>query len=144
MFVEKNRSTWNLLTARLSVAQRPITFETTSPPAVRLVGNELKAIGSLDRSNTLELIDKGQRAYEKGLGNLVINLAQVEEISLAGLFGLYSLVMIFRGEKPPAYADGHSALAQMKRDMEAGVFSSAVVFKNVSARHEEQLALLGY
>ena len=143
MFVERI-SLWNTLSKLWTAAPAPISFETNHPQSVRLVGNELKAQGSIDQTNFLKLIEKGKNAYAAGVRELVVNLETVDRISNAGLFALYSLALIFDGKEPPSYSDGHSALAQMKHDLNIGVATPAIVFANASAGHEGQLAMLGY
>ena len=122
MLARKNSSIWTKIAESFSLSGKPITFEIKQPQTVRLAGNTIKVVGSLKGSNYLDLIEKGREATYAGMEQLTVDLAQTDQITNTGLFALYSVIKLFRGEEPPVYTDGFSALAQMKQDMQVKVW----------------------
>ena len=60
----------------------------------------LQATGALDRFTYPDLINKARELYENGQRSLLVDLSEVQEIGISGLFALNSIGLIFRGEEP--------------------------------------------
>lgn len=81
----------------------------------------LHLIGKLDGSNYRELINAGQKLYDSGLRNLLIDLSQLTFMSSAGISALHRLALVFRGEKQSAMEEGWAAYRAISRDRETGL-----------------------
>jgi len=116
----------------------------SSAEVVRVVGNEIKITGPLDRKSYLQVIEAGRKVYKQGYKQLVINLERVKNISTPGLFALYSLLLIFQGQEPPMHIGGHAALSQMSHDLKHKNIGSPLQFENGSAQLVSILDQVGF
>ena len=73
----------------------------------------LHAEGELDRFTYGELIYKARELYENGKRFLIVDMGGVREIGISGLFALYSVAMLFRGEEPLDSEGGWAAVRSM-------------------------------
>ena len=73
----------------------------------------LQAQGELDRFIYLDLINKARELYENGQRRLIVDMSGVREVGLSGFFALYSVAMLFRGEKPLDPEGGMAAFRWM-------------------------------
>lgn len=78
----------------------------------------LQAQGELDRFTYLDLINKARELYENGQRFLIVDMSGVREIGIAGLFALYSITLLFRGEEPLDPEGGWAALYSMANHLD--------------------------
>ena len=83
----------------------------------------LQAQGELDRFTYLDLINKARELYENGQRRLIVDMSGVREVGLSGFFALYSVAMLFRGQKPLDPEGGVVALRLMADTMHDGPHS---------------------
>ena len=77
----------------------------------------LQTRGELDRFTFCNLINKAQELYENGQRFLIIDMSELQDVALTGFFALYSVAMLFRGEKPLDPEGGVVALRMMAEYM---------------------------
>ncbi len=75
--------------------------------------------GKLDRNTYLDLIDKAREIYDSGQKFLVLDLSQVSELEISGVFALYSIAMIFQGERPLDPEGGWAAVRSMASHLDS-------------------------
>jgi hypothetical protein len=78
----------------------------------------LQAQGELNRFTFEDLINKARELYENGQCRLIVDMSEVGEVSLSGVFALYSVAVLFRGEKPLDPEGGIAALSSMVNYLE--------------------------
>lgn len=78
----------------------------------------LQALGELDRFTYPDLINKARELYENGQRFLIVDISEVQEMGLSGLFALYSIAMIFQGEEPLDSEGGAVAMRSMASHLE--------------------------
>ena len=70
--------------------------------------------GKLNGENYIQLIDAAQALHNKNHRNLILDLTELQRISLAGLFALHSVAAIFNDQEPLDPEGGWQALRTMK------------------------------
>ena len=76
--------------------------------------------GDLDASSYLELVNTAQKLYNAGVRSLLLDLADLEFISSAGLASLHIVTKMFRGEKTDS-EDGWGTYKEIDRERESGL-----------------------
>ena len=76
---------------------------------------------NLDGENYTQLISAAQELYDKNHRKLILDLAEVQKISMAGLFALHSVAAIFNGQEPLNGEDGWQAMRAMKHDLDTNL-----------------------
>lgn len=84
--------------------------------------------GILDFPILSGLIESAKGVYESGQRFLIIDMEGIGDIGIAGLFALYSIAMIFRGEEPLSPEGGLTALRSMAHHVD-GVSPNLKLFK---------------
>ncbi len=77
--------------------------------------------GALDSFRYHELIDQARKVYEEGGRYIVLDMSDVPAIGMSGLFALYSVAVLLRGEEPPDPAAGWQAYHTMAHGLEGGM-----------------------
>ena len=71
--------------------------------------------GDLDASSYLDLVDTAQKLYNVGVRSLLLDLADLDFISSAGLASLHIVMKMFRGEKADP-EDGWGTYKEIERE----------------------------
>lgn len=74
--------------------------------------------GELDASNFESLVTETQLLHDKGMRNLLLDLAQLSFVSSAGLIGLHRLALIMRGEVLEEAEEGWGAFHAASFDLD--------------------------
>lgn len=77
--------------------------------------------GALDSFKYQALIDQARKVYERGGRYIVLDMGDVPAIGMSGLFALYSVAVLLRGEEPPDPAAGWHAYHAMVHGLEGGM-----------------------
>src|SRR5215216_5037226 len=77
---------------------------------VQWVGNHLTLPQDLDASCYQEVITATKQVYASGELEIVVDLRNVQQIELSGLFALHCIALIMRGKTVPDPAHGWHAL----------------------------------
>jgi len=98
--------------------------------------------GMLDGTNFTELIDKAKQLFGAGTENLVLDMEKCEFMSSAGIWAIYSISLIARGEEPPNPEHGWAAFRSMGKDINEGL---DINFKmsNLKAKVKQSLEITG-
>ena len=76
--------------------------------------------GDLDASSYLDLVDTAQKLYNVGVRSLLLDLADLDFISSAGLASLHIVMKMFRGEKADP-EDGWGTYKEIERGLQVNV-----------------------
>jgi anti-anti-sigma factor len=76
----------------------------------------LKTKGQIDGSNYEELIDKAKIAIDAGTTDILLDLADTEYMSTAGMVAIQSIARMLRGEAAPDTSGGWDAIHDIARD----------------------------
>ena len=76
--------------------------------------------GKLDGGSYRGFVEAAQKVYDSGAMNILIDLTDVSFLSSAGISGLHSVALMFRGEKSDPEA-GWDAFRAIDRDRGSGV-----------------------
>ena len=71
--------------------------------------------GDLDASSYLDLVNTAQKLYNVGVRSLLLDLADLDFISSAGLASLHIVMKMFRGEKADP-EDGWGTYKEIERE----------------------------
>ena len=112
---------------------------TQKPGAVVLL--HLK--GVLDGTSYRDLISEGQKLYDGGARDLVLDLSQLTFMSSAGISALHRVALIFRGEKHAEMEEGWGAYHAISRDRGSGL-QHHVKLLNPPERVQHALELVGF
>lgn len=82
----------------------------------------LRARGKLDAKTYLDLIAKSQEIYISGQRNLLVDLNEISEIGLAGLFALYYTATLFQENMVIEIESGWPALHTMVNRLQTSCF----------------------
>lgn len=102
----------NISLLNLSVAQ----LQTRVPITI------LRAEGKLNALTYLDMIAKSQEIYISGQRNLLVDLGDVSEIGLAGLYALYYAALLFQEKEVMDVAGGWSAFHTLADRLQASPF----------------------
>ena len=78
----------------------------------------LQPHGNLDRFTYLDLIEQSKKVYDSGQRFLILDLSEITTIGLAGLYALYSIVLLFRGQQPLEPDEGWAAMRWMANHLD--------------------------
>ena len=98
--------------------------------------------GDLDASSYLDLVNSAQKLYDDGVRRLVLDLANLDFISSAGLASLHIIVRMFRGEKTDPEG-GWGTYKAIDRKRESG-FQKNVKLLNPSSEVDRVLETVGF
>ena len=98
--------------------------------------------GDLDASSYLELVNTAQKLYNAGVRSLLLDLADLEFISSAGLASLHIVTKMFRGEKTDS-EDGWGTYKEIDRERESGL-QKHVKLLNPSPEVDKVLDTVGF
>lgn len=76
--------------------------------------------GQLDGTSYQQLIQAAQTVAQPQTKQLILDMAHLHKITLAGFFGLHSVAAVLNGEKPLTPEAGWAAVRAMKNDLEDG------------------------
>ena len=76
--------------------------------------------GDLDASSYLDLVNTAQKLYNVGARSLLLDLANLDFISSAGLASLHIVMKMFRGEKADP-EDGWGTYKEIERGLQVNV-----------------------
>jgi anti-anti-sigma factor len=76
--------------------------------------------GDLDASSYLDLVNIAQKLYNAGVRSLLLNLADLDFISSAGLASLHIVTKMIRGEEADP-EDGWGTYREIDRERESGL-----------------------
>jgi anti-anti-sigma regulatory factor len=76
----------------------------------------LRPAGVLDWSNYHDLIMQAQAARTKGARHLVVDMSDIERVSIAGLVGLHVVAWLAHDAAPPDHESGWEALRALVED----------------------------
>jgi hypothetical protein len=99
----------------------------------------LRAHGNLDCFTYQDLIAKSQEIYNQGYKDLILDIHEVSQIGISGLFALYSVAMLFQGERPANPEEGWAGLYTMSRHLKGNLSSH---FKVLRPQEEIKKALI--
>lgn len=69
--------------------------------------------GVLDRKSYYEFLMQTKRLYHDGISNLTLDMTNVIQVDLSGIYALHAAAKIFRGEQYPRYEYGYAGLRHM-------------------------------
>lgn len=78
----------------------------------------LRPHGNLDRLTYLDLIDRSKEVYDSGQRHLILDMSDITNVALSGLYALYSIAMLFRGEEPLDPEGGWAAMRWMANHLD--------------------------
>lgn len=99
--------------------------------------------GKLDGSNYETLIDAGQKLFESGSRDLLLDLADLTYLSSAGISALHRVAMLFQGKQRGELEEGWQAFRAIERDRSDGV-QKHVKLLNPTHGVEAVLKLVGF
>ena len=99
----------------------------------------LKPDKALNHRNYLAFIENGKNALKNGACQLEIDFTNVEQVTMAGLFALYSLSLLNEGNEPPPYSDGRGAINRMGLDLAEDDWATSLTLKGLCGAVEQQL-----
>jgi anti-anti-sigma regulatory factor len=70
----------------------------------------VRLVGDVDAACYREVIKAGQKVFNSGARNLLLDLSEVSFMSSSGLIALHSLALIMRGERYPNLDQDHHAM----------------------------------
>jgi hypothetical protein len=76
----------------------------------------LRPTGALDRSNYNDLIAQAWAARDAGAHYLIVDLSDVERVSIAGLVGLHVVARLAHAAQPPSPEAGWAAIQALAED----------------------------
>jgi anti-anti-sigma regulatory factor len=76
----------------------------------------LRPAGVLDWSNYHDLIMQAQAARSKGVRHLIVDMSDIERVSIAGLVGLHVVARLAQDAAPPDEESGWEALRALAED----------------------------
>jgi len=102
--------------------------ETSSPSlvikAIEMTPGSVKlsATGKLDADSYMDMVNKAEDLYQRGARNLELDLADLTDVHMSGLYALHCAAKIFRGEVYPSREYGIAGLRQMvEENLDAGL-----------------------
>jgi len=98
--------------------------------------------GDLDASSYLDLVNTAQKLYNAGVRSLLLNLADLDFISSAGLASLHIVTKMFRGEEADS-EDGWGTYREIDRERESGLQKN-VKLLNPSTEVDNVLDTVGF
>ncbi|HEX9921253.1 MAG TPA: hypothetical protein VGD99_01200 [Anaerolineae bacterium] len=78
----------------------------------------LQPHGNLDRFTYLDLIDKSRAVHDSGQPFLILDLSDITDVGLAGLYALYSIALLFQGREPLDPEEGWAAMRSMANHLD--------------------------
>lgn len=81
----------------------------------------LRLAGTLDGASYLDLIARAKKLYAAGTRHMIIDLAEVTNLTSAGVLAIHQVVMLLRGETPPDPEAGWQAFHAMAEDLGSGI-----------------------
>ena len=69
--------------------------------------------GKLDYITYLDLIAKGREVYQVGYKDLILDMSDISEVGISGLFALCSLALLFQDQEPASPEEGWTGLHVM-------------------------------
>jgi hypothetical protein len=115
------------------VTAAPAISEAT-PGVVQWVGNHLTLPRELDASCYHDVIAAAQQIYTSGESEILVDLREVAQVELSGLFALHCLALTMRGQTLPDPTDGWHALRTAAEQNLAAGCCEQVKLINGSAR----------
>ena len=83
---------------------------------------KLSVAGKLNTDSYMDMVYKVQDLYRRGTQNLELDLADVTDVQMSGLYALHCTAKIFRGEVYPNRELGIAGLRHMVEDnLDAGL-----------------------
>lgn len=77
--------------------------------------------GELDASSYKDLIAKGQKAYDAGARDILLDFGDMSFISSSGIVAIHSISLILRGETPSDPESGWETFHAIDRDRDTGL-----------------------
>jgi anti-anti-sigma regulatory factor len=69
--------------------------------------------GKLDYFTYLDLIAKGREVYQGGYKDLILDMSDISEVGISGLFALCSVALLFQDQEPASPEEGWTGLHVM-------------------------------
>jgi anti-anti-sigma regulatory factor len=100
----------------MHITQTHIASSEAQPEATTTI---LDVHGTLDGTGIQTLLESVQANMEKGSRRMIINLAEVDSVSSAGLVGLFMVGELLEG-RPVQHLAGWNVIGQMRMTLEHG------------------------
>lgn len=99
--------------------------------------------GKLDGSNYGKLVEEGQKLYNSGARDLVIDLGGLTFLSSAGISALHQVALLFQGRQQDELEQGWHAYHAIERDLDSGI-QRHVKLLNPTDEVQKILTLVGF
>lgn len=76
--------------------------------------------GTLDGESYQDFIDEGEKLFDNGARNLLVDMTELKFLSSAGLTALHRIARVFRGEDRSRMEEGWSAIHALGRESGSG------------------------
>lgn len=116
LFGARNR-TRTAATAAPAPQEMPATLQVTRQDLDDGCTTVIRLAGDLGPRTYLQPLAVAQAAYAQGCTQLIVDLEQIERVSLSGLFALHAMACLFEGQPVPDPEDG---IAGLRNAIEAG------------------------
>jgi anti-anti-sigma factor len=116
---------------------------TTTQVEGRVPVTILKPSGSIDGSNYQILIDEAKAVCKAGAHNILLDMADTEYMSSAGLVAMQSIIKLLQNEELPDPEEGWAAMADIDRTRESGQ-RDRFKLVNVQPRVDKSLEQVGF
>ena len=116
---------------------------TTTRVEGRVPVTVLKTTGSIDGSNYRLLIDEAKAACQAGTRDILLDMADTEYISSAGLVAMQTIIKLLQNEELPDPEQGWAAMADIDRSREGGQRDHFKLV-NVQPRIDRSLEQVGF
>jgi hypothetical protein len=77
--------------------------------------------GALDGESYENFITEGEKLFDNGVRNLLVDMSELNFLSSAGLTGLHRVARVFRGDDRSTMEEGWSAIHAMGRERDSGL-----------------------
>jgi anti-anti-sigma factor len=116
-----------------------ITSQVQAVPQVTIV----KLKGALDGSSYEDFIRAGEKFYDSGVRNLILDMSELTFLSSAGLSAIHRIARVFRGEDRSTFEEGWAAIHAMGKESRSG-YQKYIKLLNPTERILDVLDTVGF
>jgi anti-anti-sigma regulatory factor len=103
----------------------------------------VKLKGALDGSSYEDFIRAGEKLYDSGVRNLILDMSELTFLSSAGLSAIHRIARVFRGEDRSTFEEGWAAIHAMGKESRSG-YQKYIKLLNPTERILDVLDTVGF
>ncbi len=103
----------------------------------------IKLRGALDGEFYQDFINEGQKLYDAGTRDLVVDMSELTFLSSAGLSALHQTARMYRGEDRSTFEEGWGAIHAMGKERDSG-FQNHIKLLNPNEKIRSVLDTVGF